>query len=103
MARIKSKKPSRKPDRVRGRPKRRTREPATALAGYAHDARTALTGILALSELLASSDFGERERQWALTIKGSAEHLVALSTSIIETAKADASRLTLAAAAFQPR
>ena len=91
MARIKSKKPSRKPDRVRGRPKRRTRERGTALAAYAHDVRTALTGILALSELLASSDFGERERQWALTIKSSAEHLVALSTSIIETAKVEAS------------
>ena len=103
MARIKSKKPSRKPDRVRGRPKRRTRERGTALAAYAHDVRTALTGILALSELLASSDFGERERQWALTIKSSAEHLVALSTSIIETAKVEASTLTLAAAAFEPR
>jgi two-component system, sensor histidine kinase len=103
MARTRAKKPSRKPKRVRGRPKRRTRERGTALAAYAHDVRTALTGILALSELLASSDFGERERQWALTIKSSAEHLVALSTSIIETAKADASTLTLAAAAFQPR
>ena len=103
MARIKSKKPSRKPDRVRGRPKRRTRERGTALAAYAHDVRTALTGILALSELLASSDFGERERQWALTIKSSAEHLVALSTSIIETAKAESGTLTLAATPFQPR
>jgi CheY-like chemotaxis protein len=103
MARTRAKKPSRKPKRVRGRPKRRTRERGTALAAYAHDVRTALTGILALSELLASSDFGERERQWALTIKSSAEHLVALSTSIIETAKVEASTLTLAAAAFEPR
>jgi two-component system, sensor histidine kinase len=103
MARMRAKKPSRKPKRVRGRPKRRTRERGTALAAYAHDVRTALTGILALSELLASSDFGERERQWALTIKSSAEHLVALSTSIIETAKAERSTLTLAAAAFEPR
>ena len=103
MARMRAKKPSRKPKRVRGRLKRRTRERGTALAAYAHDVRTALTGILALSELLASSDFGERERQWALTIKSSAEHLVALSTSIIETAKVEASTLTLAAAAFEPR
>lgn len=103
MARMRAKKPSRKPGRVRGRPKRHTRERGTALAAYAHDVRTALTGILALSELLASSDFGERERQWALTIKSSAEHLVALSTSIIETAKAESGTLTLAATPFQPR
>jgi two-component system, sensor histidine kinase len=103
MVRMRPKKPGRKPKRVRGRPKRRTRQRGSALAAYAHDVRTALTGILALSELLASSDFGERERQWALTIKGSAEHLVALSTSIIETAKAERTTLTLAAAAFEPR
>ena len=89
MARISSKKPARKTAPANGRRDRRARKRGTALAAYAHDVRTALTGILALSELLASSDFGERERQWALTIKSSAEHLVALSTSIIETAKAE--------------
>ena len=103
MARISSKKPARKTAPTNGRRDGRARKCGTALAAYAHDVRTALTGILALSELLASSDFGERERQWALTIKSSAEHLVALSTSIIETAKADAGTLTLAAAAFEPR
>ncbi len=103
MARISSKKPARKTAPANGRRDRRARKRGTALAAYAHDVRTALTGILALSELLASSDFGERERQWALTIKSSAEHLVALSTSIIETAKAEAGTLTLAAAVFEPR
>ena len=46
-----------------------------ALAVFAHDIRTALTGILALGELLASSNLGERERRWAAGIKASAEHL----------------------------
>ena len=36
-----------------------------ALAGIAHDIRTPLTGIVALAELLASSDLGAREREWA--------------------------------------
>ena len=103
MARTRSKKPTRKTGRVRVRRTGHKRERGTTLAAYAHDVRTALTGILALSELLASSDFAERERQWALTIKGSAEHLVALSTSIIETAKAEAGTLMLAAADFEPR
>ncbi len=50
-----------------------------ALAAFAHDIRTALTGILALGELLASSNLGERERRWAAGIKTSAEHLAALT------------------------
>jgi two-component system, sensor histidine kinase len=103
MARMRSKKPVRKTARARGRLTRDRRANDTALAGYAHDVRTALTGILALSELLASSDFGERERQWALSIKSSAEHLVSLSTSIIDAARAEAGTLTLAGAVFQPR
>ena len=103
MARIRSKKPVRKRARVRDRQRRHRRANETALAAYAHDVRTALTGILAPSELLASSDFGERERQWALSIKSSAEHLVSLSTSIIDAARAEAGTLTLAAAVFQPR
>jgi two-component system, sensor histidine kinase len=103
MARMRSKKPVRKGARVRGRLNRDKRVNETALAAYAHDVRTALTGILALSELLASSDFGERERQWALSIKSSAEHLVSLSTSIIDAARAEAGTLRLAGGVFRPR
>ena len=101
MARM-SKKPGRRGARVRGRTRDR-RPSETAIAAYAHDVRTALTGILALSELLASSDFGERERQWALSIKSGAEHLVSLSTAIIDAAKAEGATLMLAAEAFRPR
>jgi two-component system, sensor histidine kinase len=74
-----------------------------SLAAYAHDIRTALTGILALGELLASSNLGERERRWASSIKASAEHLSLLTTLVIDAAKADAGALTLKAEAFQPR
>ena len=66
-----------------------------SLVAYAHDIRTALTGILALSELLATSAIGERERRWASGIKGSAEHLSALTTLMIDAAKADGGTLKL--------
>src|ERR1043165_5080185 len=36
----------------------------TALAAFAHEVRTPLTGILAISNLLATSDLDERERRW---------------------------------------
>jgi CheY-like chemotaxis protein len=70
------------------------------LAAFAHDIRTALTGILALGELLASSNLGERERHWAAGIKGSAEHLAALTTLVIDAGKAGA--ITLQREAFSP-
>jgi CheY-like chemotaxis protein/anti-sigma regulatory factor (Ser/Thr protein kinase) len=73
------------------------------LVAYAHDIRTALTGILAPGELLASSNLGERERRWASGIKDSAEHLASLTTLMIDAAKADAGALTLQHEAFRPR
>jgi len=92
--------------RSRRRPPRRgaaTRTTEAALAAFAHDIRTALTGILALGELLASSNLGERERRWAAGIKTGAEHLAALTTLAIDAAKADAGALTLQQQAFRPR
>ena len=74
-----------------------------ALAIFAHDIRTALTGILALGELLASSNLGERERRWAAGIKDSAEHLASLTTLVIDAAKAEAGSLILQQEVFRPR
>ncbi|MGH6684990.1 MAG: sensor histidine kinase, partial [Pseudolabrys sp.] len=74
-----------------------------ALAGVAHDIRTPLTGIVALAELLATSDVGTREREWANAIKSGADHLAALTTLIVDAVKADAAGLTLRREPFSPR
>jgi two-component system, sensor histidine kinase len=74
-----------------------------ALAGIAHDIRTPLTGIVALAELLASSDLGAREREWASAIKSGADHLSALTTVIVDAAKVKASGLVLRNEPFAPR
>ncbi len=58
-----------------------------ALAAFAHEVRTPLTGILAISNLLATSDLGERERRWADTIKAGAEHLSSLATLFVDAAR----------------
>jgi CheY-like chemotaxis protein/nitrogen-specific signal transduction histidine kinase len=65
------------------------------LAAFAHDVRTPLTGILAISDLLATSGLPPRERQWAETIKASAEHLAALATVIVDAAKGQHGNLVL--------
>jgi CheY-like chemotaxis protein len=59
----------------------------TALAAFAHEVRTPLTGILAVSDLLATSDLDERERRWVDTIKAGAEHLAGLATLFVDAAR----------------
>ena len=77
------------------RPAPSTRATEAALAAFAHDLRTPLTGILALSELLATSELGERELRWIATLKSNAEHLSALTTLIVDAAKAQTKGLVL--------
>ena len=60
-----------------------------ALAAFAHEVRTPLTGILAISDLLATSELGERERRWVDTIKAGAEHLASLATLFVDAARGD--------------
>ena len=118
MARVKTKqKSAARPPRRRVRPRRSLRHKARAraranpqtltndavVAVFAHDIRTALTGILALGELLSSSNLGERERRWAAGIKDSAEHLASLTTLVIDAVKAETGSLTLQQAVFRPR
>jgi CheY-like chemotaxis protein len=61
----------------------------TALAAFAHEVRTPLTGILAISNLLATSDLDERERRWVDTIKAGAEHLASLATLFVDAARSN--------------
>jgi two-component system, sensor histidine kinase len=102
--------------RAKARSAKRTRAPSSragkdvqasaveaALAGIAHDIRTPLTGIVALAELLASSDLGAREREWADAIKSGADHLAALSTLIVDAAKANVRGLVVRNEPFSPR
>ncbi len=80
-----------------------TRVIEATLAALAHDIRTPLTGILALGELLATSDLGEREKEWATAVKNTAEHLASLTSLIVDAAKAGSKGLVLRRDPFSPR
>jgi CheY-like chemotaxis protein len=112
----KTKSASRKRPRLTRRAKRRRSRPAVrlrardrtqaleaTLASLAHDIRTPLTGILALSELLETSGLGERERGWAHTIKTTGEHLATLTSMIVDGVGAGHRRLILRPTSFDPR
>jgi CheY-like chemotaxis protein len=81
------KRPAAKKPRARRAPKPDSRVVEAALAAFAHEVRTPLTGILAISSLLATSDLDEREHRWVDTIKAGAEHLAALATLFVDAAK----------------
>ncbi|MCA1412231.1 response regulator [Bradyrhizobium sp. NBAIM20] len=87
--------PLRKRPRAAGQLRKRSTKAAApdvvqaALAAFAHEVRTPLTGILAISDLLATSDLGERERRWADTIKAGAEHLASLATLFVDAARTE--------------
>jgi CheY-like chemotaxis protein len=81
----------------------RRRAIEATLAELAHEIRTPLTGILALGELLTTSELGERERGWAAAIKGTAEHLAMLTSLIVDAARADAKGLVLRRELIRPR
>jgi two-component system, sensor histidine kinase len=102
QARSKQKGGSKRGTRVRRR-RPRARMNDAGLAALAHDIRTSLTGILALGELLASSNIGERERGWATGIKTSAEHLAALTALVVDAAKSQAGALILKHEPFRLR
>ena len=94
--------------KAKRKPRRRRVAPRAAaveatLAALAHDIRTPLTGILALSELLTTSELGERERGWASAIKSTADHLAMLTSLIVDAARAQAKGLALRRTAFSPR
>jgi signal transduction histidine kinase/ActR/RegA family two-component response regulator len=84
-------------------PKKAVRKPSAAarsdamveiaLAVFAHEVRTPLTGILAISDLLATSGLDERERRWVETIKASAEHLAGLATLFVDAARSNTSKI----------
>jgi signal transduction histidine kinase len=84
-------------------PPSRTRAIEATLADIAHEIRTPLTGILALGELLTTSELGERERGWAAAIKSTAEHLALLTSLIVDAARADAKGLVLRRELIRPR
>lgn len=90
-------------------PKRRPRKVASAraieatLAEFAHDIRTPLTGILALGELLSTSELGDRERGWAVAIKSTAEHLAMLTSLVIDAVRVEAKGIVLRPNLLRPR
>ena len=73
------------------------------VAELAHDSRTPRTGIIALSEVLASSNLGEREKRWVAALRSSADHLALLTTLVVDAARMNVRDLPLRHESFDLR
>jgi CheY-like chemotaxis protein/nitrogen-specific signal transduction histidine kinase len=80
-----------------------SRAGGAAVAELAHEIRTPLTGILALSELLLASGLPAQQQQWAAAVKEAGEHLARLTTLVVDAAKAEAGGVVLCSEPFSPR
>lgn len=70
------------------------------LATLGHEVRTPMTGVLGMSELLASTELDARQRGHVESIRRAGEHLLRLVNDALDLARIEADRLELQQQAF---
>ena len=73
------------------------------LANMSHEIRTPMNAVIGMTELLLDTRPSADQREYLLTLKGSAESLLDLINDILDFAKIEAGKLELHPAEFDPR